>query len=229
MGLALEVGMLANLSKTDPQCVKWWQDNMGRLNTFLPSVNLQPHNEPTRCEVYCCEMYGYSGLHYLRRIAAHLALRSKLPPPGTDDASKDPVLEEYFETLGKGKPGFLARIMGKTPQSGMFDHLILHSDAEGYYLPQAFESVLFPPQTLKIPGGMVGSSHRLREECERLAKELQLPLDLDPEEDTVWEAAHSQGKGETQWQRYGVESFTCLRLYQAAARSLESGAAIVFC
>ncbi|MFL5242013.1 MAG: hypothetical protein ACJ8FY_07885 [Gemmataceae bacterium] len=105
-----------------------------------------------------------------------------------------------------------------------------HSDAEGYYLPQDFPKVLFPPEDLEIPGGMVGSSVRLHDECKRLANWLQLPLDLDPEAEEVWEAAFDkQGEEDEVWHRYGIESFVCLRLYAASKHSMEHGAAIVFC
>jgi len=229
MGLSLEVGYLADLLKNDSEGAQWFQEDIKRLNGFLTSVSLQPHSEPPACQTFSCDMYGYSGLHYLRRIAAHLDLRSVLPPPGKDDPSKDPLLAEYYRLAQATRPGFLDRLFHRSHKARTFDHLLLHSDSEGYYLPQDFESVLFPPNVLKIPGTMVGSSNRLHEECQRLADALGLPLDLDPEEEIVWNAAESQGEGETQWQRYGIESFTCLRLYHASEHSLKNGAAIVFC
>jgi len=75
---------------------------------------------------------------------------------------------------------------------------------------------------------MVGSSPRLLEECQRLASELKLPLDLDPEAREVYALVESQGMGDTTWKRYGMESFSCLRLYRAATHSIKTGAAVVF-
>jgi hypothetical protein len=72
-------------------------------------------------------------------------------------------------------------------------------------------------------------SQRLLDECRRLAVALQLPLDLDPESEEVWKASETQGRGDVQWQRYGIESLVCLRLYKACEHSLERQAAIVFC
>jgi hypothetical protein len=63
----------------------------------------------------------------------------------------------------------------------------------------------------------------------RLAALLELPLDLDPESDELFQALKSQGQGEELWQRYGIESYICLNLYLACERSLKTGAAIVFC
>jgi hypothetical protein len=229
MGLAVSVGYFADIIANDEEAAKGIRDEMARLNDFLASSGLAAHREPEACEAVSYDMYGYSGLHYLRRIAAHLDLTGVLPPPGGTDSSKDKVMEEYYRLASQGQPGLFGRLFRRTPKSRTYDHLLLHGDAEGYYLPQDFASVLFPPDKLKIPGGMIGSSVRLKEECERLATALQLPLELDPEAEEVWQACQSQGQGNVNWQRYGIESFVCLRLYAASQRSIELGAAIVFC
>jgi hypothetical protein len=161
-------------------------------------------------------MYGYSGLHYLRRIAAHLASGNGLSPPGDDKASDDPILR-----------GLYAQFRNPS-RSKQFQHLIHHSDADGFYLPLAFQDVILPSPALRVAGEMLGSSVALLEECSELAKTLELPLDLDPESDEVQNAADWQGQGDTKWQHYGVESLTCLALYRACQVSLGSGYAIVF-
>lgn len=228
LGLDVTVGSLADLLSADEEGASWLKNDFRRLNEYLESIGLAPHNEPENCDVFSCQMWSYSGLHYLRRIAAHLDLRSQLPEPGDDDASKDEVLEEYYELYNQREPRYLLRLLGKSKRGLHFNHLIIHSDAEGYYLPQDFSNVLFPPDESQIPGGMVGSSVRLLDECKRLAQALQLPLDLDPEAHEVWQAADSQGEGSVHWKRYGIESYSCLRLYHAAQHSLKHGAAIVF-
>jgi hypothetical protein len=229
MGLAVAIGSLAELLANDEEGAEFFREQMVRLSDFLASVGLSPHCEPETCDVFSCDMYGYSGIHYLRRIAAHLDLRGILPAPGGPDSSKDEVMEEYYRLAEKSGPGFVGKLFGKKTRQRSFDHLLLHSDAEGYYLPQDFSSVLFPPERYQIPGCMIGSSVRLNDECMRLAAALQLPLELDPEGKEVWEAIDSQGKGDSHWQRYGIESFVCIRLYTACQRSLKHGAAIVFC
>ena len=108
------------------------------------------------------------------------------------------------------------------------DHLLIHSDAEGYYLPQDFESVIFTPESLEMPGEMVGSSQHLLAETRSIAQALELDLSMDPESDELREATEEQGEGEAKWQRYGVESFCCIRLHRAAQHSIRHGAAIVF-
>jgi hypothetical protein len=229
MGLDIEVGYLADLLENDEEGAESFRDDLASLNEYLASLRLAAHHEPEQCEVFSCDMYGYSGIHYLRRIAAHLDLRSVLPPPGGEDAHKDKVVIEYNKLFDQGNAGLLAKLFRRSPKPRGFDHLMFHSDAEGYYLPQDFPSVLFPPERFEIPGGMIGSTVRLREECCRLAAALQLSLDLDHEAEEVWEAPETQGDSDVTWKRYGIESFTCLRLYKACEHSIKWQAAIVFC
>jgi hypothetical protein len=99
--------------------------------------------EPVVAAYWEGDRFGYSGLHYLRRIAAHLALRGALPAPGDDGASDDPVLAEYF-TRATEEPRGLRRFFGRPKRPRLrFDPLILRSDAEGFYLPIDFTDVLF--------------------------------------------------------------------------------------
>jgi hypothetical protein len=166
-------------------------------------------------------MYDYSGLHYLRRIAAHLALGRDVPPPGDDGAASDPVLKDYYRIFDAS--------FTRGEASGMpYQHLIVHGDAEGYYLPVEFEDVIIPDPSLEIAGGTFGSSHGLLRECRELARLLELPGDLSVEDEAVWQAAETQGEGETKWERYGIESYTCLALIGACEASIETGAAVVF-
>jgi hypothetical protein len=174
-------------------------------------------------------MFGYSGLHYLRRIAAHLDRGLALPAPGDDSAAEDPILAEFFETVSGPSPGLLGRLFAKkSPFQRQYDHILIHSDAEGYYLPIDFPSVIIVDDT-EVAGGMIGSSVRLLAECRQLATAIGLPHDLDPEAEELWEAADAQGQAESGWQRYGVEAFTCRRLMKAAEVSVDLKAMIVFC
>jgi hypothetical protein len=67
----------------------------------------------------------------------------------------------------------------------------------------------------------------LLRECERLATVLGIPPDVTPESDELVDAAESQGQGKG-YLRYGQEVFACVQLREAARRSVETGAAIVF-
>ena len=142
MGLALEVGILADLHENDEEGFRYYRDTFQRLKAWLATKGLT-HEEPeslaTR-EIFSCSMIGYSGLHTLRRVAAYLHLKDTLPKPvDFRIASKDPILGKIYEDVGPG--------------GSQYDHLMLHSDAEGVYLPCRFKEVLYPPEHLKIPGG----------------------------------------------------------------------------
>lgn len=224
MGLTICVGIPSEIRDGDPEYVEYFEQQMEAVNGVLESFGLPEHREPLDIEderTAEFEMDDDSGLHYLRRLAAHLALRGELPPPGDDAAASDAVLSDYYRIF---EASFT---QGKA--AGMpFQHLIVHGDAEGYYLPVEFDDVLIPDASLEIAGGMLGSSQALLRECRELARALELPEDLSPDDERVWSAADTQGEGETKWEQYGVESFTCLNLIRACEASVETGAAVVF-
>lgn len=224
MGLALCVGVPSEIRESDPEYVEYFEQQVEAINGVLEQFGLPPHHEPFELEderTYECDMIGYSGLHYLRRLAAHLALGRELPPPGDDGAASDPVLADYYRIFDAS--------FARGESSGIpFQHLIVHGDAEGYYLPVEFDDVLIPDASLEIAGGMLGSSHALLRECRELAQALGLPADLSLDDEAVARAAENQGEGEEKWERYGVETYTCLALIEACEASLETGAAVVF-
>jgi hypothetical protein len=74
---------------------------------------------------------------------------------------------------------------------------------------------------------MIGSSRKLLEECKRLAEALLIRSGVDPDDDDLYLLLEGQGQG-AGWRRYGMESFTCVRLMYACEVSVRSGAALVF-
>jgi hypothetical protein len=224
LGLALCVGVPSEIRESDPEYVAYFEQQVEAINGVLESFGLPPHREPFDVEderTFECEMIGYSGLHYLRRLAAHLALGKELPPPGDDGAASDPVLSDYYKIFDAS--------FARGQATGMlFQHLLIHGDAEGYYLPVEFDDVILPDASLEIAGGMLGSSHALLRECRELAHALELPEDLSIYDERLELAATPQGEGEAKWERYGVESYTCLALLRACEASVETGAAVVF-
>lgn len=231
MGLALEVGILADLKEADPEGLDYHASALARLDGFLRAHQLPPHSEPHDCEVWSGEMIGYSGLHDLRRLAAYLDADAPLPPPadGDGDSTEDPFLVGYYARVDGKPPGMLRRLFGpKTRYRRGFDHLIVHGDAEGYYLPGEFPEVLFPPAELEIPGGMVGSVPRLLAELDRIALALAIPDRLTPDAEELWEAADDPSETGDLWQRYGRESFGCVTLRHACRQSIAQRAALVF-
>ena len=115
MGLSLTVGMLADLLVHDNEGAEWFKDYFASLNRYLANTGMQPHNEPENCEIFSCQLLGYSGLHYLRRLAAHVQLRPTLPPPGGEDISKDAVIGEYYQLLKSAPQNLLTKIF-KAPK-----------------------------------------------------------------------------------------------------------------
>ncbi len=229
MGLSLLVGIVADLKEEDEEGYRWWKSDFDGLNKYLASVGLPRHEEPEDCEVWSRDMYGYSGLHYLRRIAAHLDLEGKMPGPGYEKAFSDAVLQRYCRLADTKKRGILGWLgIRPKPATRTFDHLIIHSDAEGYYLPIDFKDVLVPDESFRVPGGTIGSSVRLLDELRRLAEALQIPKELDIDDAESWVTEEGQGKGAEQWQRYAVESFSCLCLMGACEHSVKTGAVLVF-
>lgn len=241
MGLALEVGMLADLLAHDEEGAGYFREDLTNLNAVLAAAGLPPHDEPSESAVHSADMYGYSGLHYLRRCAAHLHYRGVLPPPLAE--GQQPTADELLTRYGSdfvaenvdAKPGVFA-----ASSSRSFDHLIMHSDAEGFYLPRAFQHVLIASDAAY---GWIGSSPTLRAECARLAGALEIPPDLlaDPEADVFFEAIDADNRGRPKfrlfksaeskavWRQHPVASLICAKLYCFTQHSIQSNAALVFC
>jgi hypothetical protein len=110
-------------------------------------------------------------LHTVRRLAAHLAETGTLPGPLAQPhkGAEDPLLTKAYAKF-TGEP------------AGPFDHLIYHSDCEGYYVPVDFAQVIADDS---LPGGYLGSSVRLLAETRRIASALGLPEDLDADSEEV--------------------------------------------
>ena len=240
MGLALSVGFMQELRENDPETYEDYRGYFEHLNRALLVEGLPSHREPDEVAPehrISFDMFGYSGLHYLRRIAAHKTFAGVLPPPGDDQSSEDALLQRYYrETNIKwsrtpARPfrrlAVLLRNGSLTTHPLRFDHLIDHSDCEAFYLPIHFGKVFAARLAPEGVWQQIGSSYKLLEECKELTEFLGIPDGINPESDEMWEAPDNQGKGEG-WKRYGIESFTCVRLMRACEASVASGAAVVF-
>ena len=216
MGLNIVVGVLAEDEDEDEHADLVCED-FAVIRELLDRAGAGQWTEPELSEQDVLEgdMWGYSGLHTVRRVAVHLAGTGTLPDPLEEarGATDDPLLRKAYAELPR-EPG------------GPFDHLIRHSDCEGYYVPVDFEQVIVDE---RLAGGYLGSSVRLLAETRRVASALGLPEDLDPDSEEVFEACGAVTPAAEGWQRYGIESYTCLRLIRAAKHSVATGAAIAFC
>jgi hypothetical protein len=230
MGLDIAVGLLSELEAEDPEGADYHRGVIGSLNEVLSEAGHPPHSEPVGLpseQTYSAQMWGYGGLHHVRRLAASLALEKRLPLPCSyEEASNDPILDRFYSLherfrTSKSRSG-LSALFRKAPEKPPFEHLILHSDAEGFYLPRQMESVVFDnaqPQRSGL-GAMVGSSVALLDECRNLAAALGIPEGIDPEADEVWENAENPpGEGQP-WQRFGVETFVLTRCMPVTFRNV---------
>lgn len=231
MGLSLLVGALASLRHENQEGAEELHAQFMRMNQWLRRIGIRPHREPLDCTVWSCDMYGYVGLHFLRRFAGYLDMGlDRAPPFQGDDPITDQMYNKYFNLLleeireGSSVSTGAARQLGRG-----FDHLMMHSDCAGFYLPIGFHEVLFPPEELKIEGDMVGSSIILLKECEKLATTLGIPPGLRHEDEDVWEAAEERRADTTDWRGYAIESYTCLALMDGCRKSIATGAALQFC
>lgn len=227
MALNLTVGILARAQRYSPDRLSYYGEQFTAINTALQEHGLPEHQEPEELEEWSLEIFGHSGLQTLRRIAAHLWAGNGVPEPakrgaaGVPDASGDPVLAAYYDEVQKWLRDGAAR------HRMAYEHLILHSDDRGYYLPRRFAQVVFTPPSLNVAGTMIGSAPVLMDECRQLLGALAAPPDLDPQGAELREAVSNPGRGEG-WRRYGIEVESCLNLLAACQRSLGTGAALVF-
>ncbi|HET7084822.1 MAG TPA: hypothetical protein VFI23_08635 [Rhizomicrobium sp.] len=223
MGLDISVGELARVARERPEDFEAFSENYKLLNEVLAEAGMPPHQEPLDIpdeQVFEAQMYGYSGLHLIRRLAAFHVYENRLPPPERN--SSDPIIERLFEEQISAS---------EDPKKHLrFQHLFWHSDCEGFYLPRDFERVVLDNADPQRPGlgGMIGSSPRLLQECLELAGLIGLPAGIDPEASELWEAAYDPRTEGELWQIYGVEAFGLARLIHACERSIKFQAALVF-
>lgn len=232
MGLNVVVGLAEDLVD-DEEGRAWFAEQVAAVNSALARAALPTWVEPDGVEAQSFEMYGYSGLHALRRVAAHLREHGRLPDPlGPDQsAAQDPTLAKVY-AAGPAHGAISRRRLGRqkiqqhgSPNPHAFDHLIHHSDAEGFYAPVDFAPVL---QDDTLAGGFVGSAPRLLAECHELALAMGSDQGADPESEDVWSAIEGDVEEPQGWQLFAVETYTCLQLIKASQAALQTGAAVVF-
>jgi hypothetical protein len=212
MGLAISVGILADLMKNDAEGARFFIKQFQLLNEVLRENNLPEHHEPeTLAKLHLPESFGsfpYSFLHYLRRVAAY-SFRDKNwvaeDFPSNEDPTEDDVLDSEMM---------------------MFEsHLLCHSDCEGFYVPVDFSEVIFDdPKGKRILGGMLGSSHQLMKEIVQIAPSLEINLIDGKLSDADAEKLNSIEDGDKLFR----EKIVWLTLFEASRLSIKHKTAIVF-
>ncbi len=208
MGLAISVGILAELAEDDPEGAEEMRDEFERINKVLKKHGLPLHAEPeqlppfeTRAPVLS---FPYSCLHTLRRVYAHSIKTPGKPVSPSDsakDVAQDPVLAEV-----------------QSPSH----HLLWHSDAEGCYLPIRFSLAI---ESEEIAGGLVGSSNRLLDELIAVAPIIGVRLAdgrlTDAEAERISTIIVNAGQ-------YEIELMVWIALFEACRFSIDHKTAICF-
>ena len=83
MGLTIVVGLLGELDEEEKEDTR--EDLFRDIEALLQAEGLPAHREPEdTLEGIEYEMYGYSGLHYCRRAAAHIWKFDRVDQPGDE-------------------------------------------------------------------------------------------------------------------------------------------------
>ena len=216
MGIGVTVGILADMLRLrtvgEEEAYDDYLEDFRKINRALAKFGLPAHHEPEDIEVWSRDLFSAYGLHALRRLAAHWDRLGKLPLPCEVGQEVDEVLQAYCDTAEE--------------RPGNFDHLIMHSDCDGYYLPADFPNVLYDSEDLEIPYHMLGSSCRLLGECRRMAQELGIPAGLSAGNILRHKPALDARVGSERWETYYAESYVCVSLMEASEQSIRMGAAI---
>jgi hypothetical protein len=217
MSLDLDIGALVGYQERDPEGYNQLKSELDAISKWLVQVGVGQYQEPEDCDMLSVRVGPYSYLHYLRRMAAHLAITGELPPPSDENPSKDIYLKQYFEQVFKEH------------QIGPFDNLIIHGDTDGYYVPLDFAPPVAPPKQLGINTWVIGSTFGLLRECEYLAASLQIPIRAYKIVMGHLGRCQDYHIGENLLtEKYLIESHVCICLILACRRSIRTGSALIF-
>jgi hypothetical protein len=221
MGLRLELGILAEARRHSAEEFARLSGELDALSQLLAKHELPAHREPIDIDGVGIDLPSYAALVHLKRAAAHLDLNGAWPTPlpeGDDAAAADPTLSRYYQLALEGR-------------RGRFDHLILHDEGAGYYVPIAFTEVLPVPAGSGFAGPTLGSSLSVLAECEDLIRALDdwEPRGLlDPSAaqlEALWAALDREPSAGT---GTALEALTAAQLLMAARASVEQRALLAF-
>jgi hypothetical protein len=203
MGLTASIGFLESL-RDEPAGQARFRQRLTGVNAVLRAEGLPEHVEPTELppHTYRSELdsIGWDWLHCLRRLHA-LVLHGVEPTPAPENypgRELDPMIDEELSVH-------------------LRSHLIVHSDADGWYVPIDFRDMLYGD----VPGRILGSSPRLLAELRSLTG----PLGIVPDVDDAEAARLNAVTDADPWWR---EKYAWLHLFEAARLSVELSTAIVF-
>jgi hypothetical protein len=211
MGLAISVGLLADLLENDLEGAEWVREELEKINSALRKHGLPEHTEPETLPTspYRGQIlsFPYSYLHRLRRALAYArqAPEEFAQIDRTREPDEDPLIDDELSVY-------------------MDSHIICHSDCEGYYVPIDFADVIYGETDDDIPGGMLGSSYRVLDELVQTAPVLDIRLtDGRLSDDEARSLA-----GEQDGHPYEIERIVWFSFYEAARLSIEYKVVIAF-
>ena len=227
MGLDVMVGILPEM-EDDPEALEELEAELAELSAALVAAGLPPHEEPREApeddEPWEAQGYGYAGLHALRQVAGLVRRGAPIPRAPRITGEDTPDGEALGEAVHAALTGG-----GALPP---FAHLMQHSDAAGWYVPQDFEAPVPPLEDGDFAEdmGWIGSAPRLAAEVAALAAALEIPQDMAPYDERLLAAldAGAPPDGAPLWQAQPVATWTAVMLRDACRASMATGAAIVF-
>ncbi|MBT0959256.1 hypothetical protein IV417_17850 [Alphaproteobacteria bacterium KMM 3653] len=222
MGLSVCVGALVDALEYDEEGAEFLRRDFALIAEEMAYMGLTPHAEPEFCEVWSADAMGYGGLHALCEVLGYAQAGQEVPRDklldGRETPMADAVMAEIWNLMEAGGG-----------EAVPFAHLLLHSDSEGFYLPQDFDPPFFP---VDPEGGereiSVGSAARLAMEVAALGGLLEIPDEMTVESEALMEALAAPRADGSLWQAQPIAAHTCVLLRDACALSMETGAAITF-
>lgn len=236
MGLTISVGVIVP-GRFEGDRADSYAEHTGRfcsivtcLNRELAARGLPTHSEPISVDGKPLDLNlgSPANLHALRRVAAHLWYRGRLPhanaegPPDQDEA-----LLEYRAAIEEHIGGGLrAKRIVHLPLMS-YAHLVYHGSADGWYIPIDMEMPLLLEVDEVATQRAVGSVQALQRECTHLASALKMPVNLNPR-DPSWARRDLARGGPEPWRRHRAAAWACCSLLAACRASVRWGAVIAF-
>jgi hypothetical protein len=211
MGVSFDYGCL-DMMREDEEGLAWMRRELEAVNRALVANQLPAHREPERLGPHAYRAtigsYGFSWIHFLRRIQANVLQNPQWKPTPCTEADEpwsDKAIDRELTVF-------------------LRSHLICHGDSAGYYVPIDFADVVYSDPPGAFEGDMLGSSHRLLAELKHLAPVLGVPLAAGTLDDQAAERLDQTDESDPFWR----EKLVWLGLFEAARLSVELGTMIRF-
>ncbi|TCO58455.1 hypothetical protein [Actinocrispum wychmicini] len=203
MGLVVSVGIERQVLGYDEEAVAHYRSQFGALSAELAKTGITWAEPDATADLPSSRArlvgFGYSTVHYLRRVYALQARDDEVTPvPPGEELDDEPEDEEIYN---------------------LSSHLVCHSDCDGYYIPVDFDDPLY------LDTGSVGSSQRLLRELADCARHIGITLSEDGTLSDEEAARVANGAADSP---YPNEWDAWLALFEAARISIATGHAVVF-